>query len=382
MFRKKVFIRVSAYFFWKDVGAVHVNMVIWRGINIFVSLCLIFSMFFISTISAEDTPDSLVDATFTIEFVTGTELVVDVTMTAYRLTIDDVYTAEEIASAVDEKMGALKYAVFLLLKGQINSVFEDAEISNFEMPTYGSGVFNEELNVKLTSAFFGLNDSVNSETLVNGVLDMGALVEYNFNFVTEPGWNNTFICILPDSISFNSADSDGEVSQNAKEITWTLKWNGVNAEIAAKLSTRYKDPTTTLSENEDIFLTFDLDSSNVDNVSLTTVFSLRNINIQSYNILPDFITKLDFVPSDGIRLFIDNSLLLWDDFYEKTIKPVEIIAISTIERSSFNQSVSMLFNWDAETSTNCTTPYNITNMDGPCDKSRVNLCISYKFTVL
>ena len=134
----------------------HVNTVLRRGVDIFVSLCLLFSILFISTVSAEDTPDSLVDATFTIEFVTGTELVVDVAMTAYRLTIDDVYTAEEIASASDEKMGALKYAVFLLLKSQINSVFENAEISNFQMPTYSGGCFNEELNVKLTSTFFGL----------------------------------------------------------------------------------------------------------------------------------------------------------------------------------------------------------------------------------
>ena len=74
-----------------------------------MSLCLVFSLLFISTVSAEDTPDSLVDATFTIEFVTGTELVVDVAMTAYGLTIDDVYTAEEIASASDEKMGAFEF---------------------------------------------------------------------------------------------------------------------------------------------------------------------------------------------------------------------------------------------------------------------------------
>jgi len=62
-------------------------------------------------------------------------------------------------------------------------------------------------------------------------------------------------------------------------------------------------------------------------------------------------------------LFIENGLLSWEDFYEKTIKPVELITISTIEHSSFNQSLSMLFTWDAETSTNSTTPYNITNMD-------------------
>jgi len=330
--------------------------------KIFVSLCFISSTFFINTASAEDAPESLVDTTFTIEFVTGTDLVVDVTMTAYKLTTDHAYTAEEIASASDEEMGALRLSIYLLLKNQINIVFGDAKVSNFEMPTYSSGVFNEELNVKLTSAFFGLNDSVDSESMINGVLDMGAVITYNFNLVTELGWNNTFTCVLPDSINFKSANTD-KVSLNRKEITWILNWNGADAEKSATLSTRLKNPTTTLSETEDIFLTFDLDSSNVNNVSLTTTFSLRNTDIREYDILPDFITELGFVPSDGIRLFIDNSLLSWNDLYQNTIKPVEQTTISTIEHSSFNQTLTMLFNWDSETSTNCTTPYNTTNMD-------------------
>ena len=330
--------------------------------KIFVSLCFISSTFFINTASAEDAPESLVDATFTIDFVTGTNLVVDVTMTAYKLTTDHAYTAEEIASASDEEMGALKLSIYLLLKNQINIVFGDAKVSNFEMPTYSSGVFNEELNVTLTSTFFGLNDSVNAESLINGVLDMGAVITYNFNLVTESGWNNTFTYVLPDSISFKSANTD-EVSLNTKEMTWALNWNGADAEKTAVLSTRLNNPTTTLSETEDIFLTFDLDSSNVNNVSLTTTFSLRNTDIRGYDSLPDFITELGFVPSDGIRLFIDNSLLSWNDLYQNTIKPVEQTTISTIEHSSFNQTLTMLFNWDSETSTNCTTPYNTTNMD-------------------
>lgn len=338
------------------------NTVLRGIIKIFVSLCFISSTFFITTVSAEDVPESIVDATFTIEFVTGTDLVVDVTMTAYKLTTDHAYTAEEVASASEEEMGALKLSIYLLLKNQINIVFEDADVSNFEMPTYNSGIFNEELNVKLTSAFFGLNDSVNAESLVNGVLDMDAVVTYNLNLVTEPGWNNTFTCILPESINFKSANTD-EVSLDTKEITWALNWNGADVEKAAVLSTRLNNPTTTVSETEDIFLTFDLDSSNVDNMILTTTFSLRNIDIQEYDILPDFITEIGFVPSDGIRLFIDNGLLLWDDLYQNTIKPVEQTTLSTIERSSFNQTPTMLFSWDSETSTNCTAPYNTTDMD-------------------
>ncbi len=346
----------------------HLITVLRRGMKIVVSLCLVFSTFFISVIATEETPDSLVDATITVEFITGTNLKINTVLDVQRINVfDTAYNnaeIENIATTNLEILGAIKLSLRNLLKNQIESSFENAIVTAInQIPDYQNKLFYDEFAVDLVSSYFGLNDSVNSEALVNGVLDMGAVVEYTFNFVTELGWNNTFICVLPDSISFNSADSDGKVSPNTKEITWTLKWNSVNAEIAAKLSTRYNDPTTTVSETEDIFLTFDLDSSNVDNVSLTTVFSLRNINIQSYNILPDFITELDFVPSDGIRLFIDNGILLWDDFYDKTIKQLELTTISTIERSSFNQSLLMLFNWDAETSTNCTTPYNITNMD-------------------
>ena len=349
-------------FFWKDAGAVRLNIVLRRGMKIFASVFLMFSMLFISTLPAEDTPDSLVDATFAITFVTGTELVVDVTMTAYKLTTDHTYTADEIASASDEERGALRLSIYLLLKNQITAVFGDAETLNFEMPTYSNGVFNEELKVKLTPTFFGLNASVNTESLVNGVLDMGAVITYNFNLVTEPGWNNTFTYLLPDSINFKSANTD-EVSLDTKEITWTLNWNAAETEKTAVLSTHLNSPTTAASEAEDLFLTFDLDSSNVNNVSLTTIFSLRNMDIREYAILPDFITELDFVPSDGIRLFIDNGILSWDELYQNTIKPVEQATISTIEHSSFNQTLEMLFNWDSETSTNCTTPYNTTHMD-------------------
>jgi len=338
-----------------------------RGMKIVVCLCLVFSMLYISTISAEETLDSLVDATITVEFVTGTNLKINTVLDVQRINVfDTVYDNAEIqniASTNLEILGAIKLSLRNLLKNQIETSFDGAIVTAInQIPEYQNNLFYDEFAVDLVSSYFGLNDSANSETLVNGFLDMGAVVEYNFNFVTEPGWNNTFTCVLPNSISFKSANTD-DVSLNTKEITWTLNWNGVNSEIAARLSTRYKNPTTTGSETEDIFLTFDLDSSNVDNVSLSTVFSLRTINIQGYNVLPDFVTELDFVPSDGIRLFIDNDLLLWDGFYEKTIKPIEITTISTIESSSFNQSLSMLFNWDAETSTNCTTPYNTTNMD-------------------
>jgi len=340
-----------------------------------VSLCLLFSILFINTVSAEDTPDSLVDATFTIEFVTGTNLKINAVLDVQKINVfDTTYNSaeiENIATTNLEILGAIKLSLRNSLKNQIEISFENAVITAVnQIPDYRNKFFYDEFNVDLVSSYFELNNSVDSESLVNGVLDMGAEVTYNFNLVTEPGWNNTFTCLL-ESISFEST-TNGEVSLNRKEITWTLNWNGANAEIAADLTTCLKDPTTTVSETEDIFLTFDLDSSNVDNVSLTTTFLLKNIDIQNYNILPDFITELGFVPSDGIRLFIDNGLLSWDTFYQKTVKLVEQTTISTIEHSSFNQTLTMMFRWDPDTSTNCSSPFNTTNMDdNPAIKAEI-----------
>ena len=101
----------------------------------------------------------------------------------------------------------------------------------------------------------------------------------------------------------------------------------------------------------------------LNHINLKTNILAKSVDIRGYNILPNFITNLDFVTSDGIRLFIENGLTSWDDLYQKTIKPVEINTTSTIEKSSLNQTLNMVFSLDPETTTNCSTPYDITNMN-------------------
>ena len=329
--------------------------------TLLVIVCFVVSCFFIRPVSSAEDPDSLVDATFNISFISGTDVLVDVEMNAYKLTTDHVYTAAEIASASDEERGALKHAIYLLLKNQLNTVFRGADIQNFELPKYSNGVFHEELNVKLNSAFFGINNSIDVDQIVNGALDIGAVITYAFDLVTEPGWNNTFTCVLPESISLRSVNTN-QTSQDLKEATWAVSWCKEESVTSAVLSTQFTTPTTE-SETEDIFLSFDVDTSNVDNVSLTTIFSVNTIDIQAYDLLPDFISELEYIPSDGVRLFVDNGLLSWDELYQNTMEPLEQLTISTLERSSLNQTLAMSFNWDPETSTNCTSPYNITEMD-------------------
>ena len=124
-----------------------------------------------------------------------------------------------------------------------------------------------------------------------------------------------------------------------------------------------KNPTTPASETEDISLEFTLDTRTVDDISFTDSIVVKKMNIRSYNVLPEFITGLDIIPADGVRLFIDSGLFSWTDLFEKTIQPIEQQTTPIIENSSFHQTLNLSFTWDAESTTNCSTPYNITHMD-------------------
>ena len=98
-------------------------------------------------------------------------------------------------------------------------------------------------------------------------------------------------------------------------------------------------------------------------ISFIESILVKKINVRRYNVLPEFITGLESIPADGVRLCINNGLFSWEDLFENTIQPVEQQTTSLIENSSFDQNLSLSFTWDAESTTNCSTPYNITHMD-------------------
>ena len=344
------------------MGALRSNWLMNRGIALCIAVCIL-SVLAIPFAASEEEPESIVSAVFDIQFVTGTEFTVDISMNAQKLTTDRPYTSEQIKNADAQEMGALRYALFLLLKNQLNPVFEDAEFLNFEMPIFDGEIFSETLTIKLTPSFFNINETINIEELVNGVLDIGAVVRYIFNLQAEHGWNNTYTFDLSTVMNLDSANTSN-VNPYTNEVTWTLKnRDGTNPFRVASLGVRSKYPTTTGSDREDISIDFQLDASNVDLVTLQADIIASHIDISNYHILPDFIMDLDIVPSDGIRLFIENDLLSWDLFYQNTINPIEQIMIFTIENSSFDQQLDMIFEWDSETTINCSSPYNITRMN-------------------
>ena len=168
-----------------------------------IIIILIFSSFLIAEVSAEEI-ENKADANIDIDLETATDLKISIAAEVSKITLSALgtsYTSEEIASIANTnptRMSVIQYALKDMLKNQIERTFESAMVVvTDELPTYENDVFYDEFSVELTTSFFNTNDTINIHDFVNGVLDMGAVVSYNFDFYAEDGWNNTYAMTLP-----------------------------------------------------------------------------------------------------------------------------------------------------------------------------------------
>jgi len=330
---------------------------------------LMVSSFFVVGITAEETAESVVDARFDIELETTTDLKISVTMDVSEITVfDNTYYSSDIQNFAQsttndaiENMGAIKLRLRQLLEEQVVTSFENANVAALkEKPTYENTVFYDEFGVNLTSAFFSMNETVNTHDFINGVLDMSAEVFYEFTLQAELGWDNIYTVTLPATIfpPYTNGKKDGD------RIQWEVEnEHGFQYSTTAELSVKLKDPTTPSLETDDILLAFELDASDAKQISLTTNILAKHIDIRNYEMLPESVTDLNVISADGMRLFINNGLTTWDEFYQKTLANITRDAVLVIENSSFNQTLDATFRWNDETTANCSNPYNITHMD-------------------
>lgn len=316
---------------------------------------------FLNFANADDATDNIVEATFIFEFVSGTDLNIDISIIPEKLTLPEkTYTYTEIKNANEIDLGSFGLLLYQMLERQFDEIFKNADFINFSRPLFNGVSFNEELNVKLTSSFFGLNESVNSYEFINGLFDMDARVNYSLNLQAEPGWNNTYLIKLGENLDFKSTNG----ILQGDYLKWLIKnWNSESPNKLAKLKLFKLEPTSSALEDEDIFFDIILNSKNVEPTSLSINILTRCVDISEYHVLPEFISEIKFMPADGIRLLVNNGLVTWDDCYLKTIKPLEDITVSTIEQSSFNQTIDLDFNWDEETTTDLLVPYDVSNMN-------------------
>ncbi len=331
-------------------------------------------LFFSSVISfpcapAENPIGSQVETTVTCTFENGSMIAVHIQMLVNR--IDNIFDMsydrqmiESNASVDPEVMGAIKLQLRELEKNQLEMAFDRADLIATNMkPTYSTPYFVDDFQVNLTTAFFRYNGSLDITNYINGVLDMGANVSYHFRLQAEDGWNTTYVFVLPVTMTLAYANTP-ETNPESNTVSWMVwNWNGGDTGRDAMLSIRSKNPTTLPAGSEDINLEFTLDTQSVNSVSFTNSIIAKTISIYKYGILPEFVTGLNFIPADGVRLFIDSGLFSWSALFENTIQPIERLSTPIIENSTFAQPLSYSFSWDKESTTNCSTPYNITHMD-------------------
>jgi hypothetical protein len=331
-------------------------------------ILLLGSIAFVYPAPAQAASDSSVEATISCNFDTGAKLTVRARMIVNSISVfDTIYdrqSIETMAATNPYVMGAIMLRLHESVKTQIETAFPNAVVDTIRtMPSYEIPYFIDDFQVNLTPAFFQYNGSLNLTSFISGVLDMGATVTYHFDLHAEQGWNTTFVYVLPSTMTLayaNTADTNPDINT----VTWVLRnWEGNDAGKDATISMQAKNPTTPASEAEDITLEFTLDTRTVNNISFIDSMVLKKVNVRRYNVLPGFITGLGSIPADGVRLCIDNGLFSWSDLLENTIRPIEQETTPLIENSSFKQNLQLSFSWDAESTTNCSTPYNITSMD-------------------
>jgi len=326
------------------------------------------SVIFIYSGSAAPLSDNQVDATITCTFDSGSCLTVRTQMLVNRINVfDTVYTRqaiEDMSTTNPYVMGAIMLRLHESIKTQIETAFSSAEVDTMNMiPSYQTPYFIDDFHVNLTPASFGYSGFLNLTNIIDGFLDMGATITYQFNLNAEPGWNTTFRYNLPKTLSLayaNTADTNPETNT----ITWMIRNSAGNDQgKAAVLSVQSKNPTTISSEKEDIAIEYILDTRSVDNISFIDSILLKKVDIRRYNILPSFITDVGSLPADGLRLCIENGLFSWTDLFENTVQPIEQQTTPLIENSSLKQTLHLSFSWDPESTVNCSIPYNVTFMD-------------------
>lgn len=335
-------------------------------ITIALAAIIFSSLFIVSSANAEES-NNIIDATFNIELASATNFSINIEIIVDKLTLSGsgvTYTGEEIESisTTDQLLlGAIEHELQILTRNTLTQSFDKTSVKSLRvLPSYENSRFYNNFSVDLTPLYFIIDETVNVYSIVNGVLDMSAFVNYSFNLRAEPGWNNNYIFNLGNSLTF--VRTTGSVS--GTNIGWEVKNpNGNSPSVKAEFQLKKVNPTTPRLDSEDIFLEFVLNSKDSTSTILNSNILLKSIDIREYDIVPDFIYNLNFIPADGIRLFIDNELLSWDIIHERSIKPLQQKIKSTIEESLFNQSLDLIFIWDNETTTDCIEPYDILKMD-------------------
>jgi len=332
-------------------------------------LSLVFVLISIcSTTTSAPLSDDRISCRFDISIEEGIVLNVDAYIDVESITLSAIavtYSQEDILSistSSPEVMGAIKYALKGMISEQIHQTFPACTIQPLQdLPSFTNQQFTDHYKIILTNTFFNLSSEANVYDMVNGFLDMSGVIDYSVHLHASAGWNNTYRFILPQSMSYQQVTN---ASFQNNMIIWDIhNPDGGNPVEPAEMYLKYSSPTTPPIENSEIEVLFELDCRDSKSIKLATIYKVLALNIESYGIIPDFISNIQILPADGIRLCIENNFTNWDFIYNKSIIPLNNQIKQIIESSEFNQSLHQDFSWNTSTTSAPIEPFNLSNMD-------------------
>jgi hypothetical protein len=341
----------------------------YKNIIIFILAALfIFSSLLINStpLTAADDEEKVddIECKFLITMETPTKFSVNVTTVINYIDMkpkggDRAYNNSQIAVEDEGTLGFI--AGNLNIQSNLKHTFQGSNVNaSQEHPNYSNGAFYSNYSVTLTTDFFDMNNNINLEELIIGILNMGGKVEYSFNLKAEKGWKNNYTFQKSDNLpaGFVIEGNKKPYLDGSEETTTELYDFNLNNESKMPVA----------EDSEEILLKFIIDSSkpsgNINSLKIN--ISLININMLSPNTydLPDYVKELEYVPADGMRLFIKNGFnnISWNTIKIRTIEPLKKEVKSLLENSSFNQTLDLSFKWDASTTTDLDPSYDIIKM--------------------
>lgn len=336
--------------------------------------------------SADSANNDEIKTYFIFEFDTPTCLNLSVSINVTKITTSygehdrsDIEKFWENITIPHDERGAIRQKLWDGLEKQLDTLFFDpgqVKIEVVKNLSYNITIreFTANFILNLTPSFFGIENVSDIDKLMTGLLDknMEIIVKYSFNFNAEISWNNYFIFDLtssPYTTTEQTSRIDGMKFSNVEFQKNNLKGEKT---ISEKINIFLKNnDIVDYKEKENIFLNYQLNSSNVDNNFLKILMNFKTVNIMNYDI-PDFIAYKRIIPADGIRLLVDYNIISWEDFKQNTIIPIKERIIEYIENSTFNQKLNLSFEWDKSTTSECPRleKYDIYNMNiGPAIKA-------------
>ena len=331
-----------------------------------VAECLIFTCVFLFIFCISTTASDNVETDCSFEFIDGTHLTVDMVIDVHEITLPEngiTYTQLEIqalSKSNPEMIGAIKFSVKGLMLDQLYESFPGAQIDSLqELPVYANGVFTDECVISLSSTFFSLNDSVDSNLLINGFLDCGAYVNYTFLLKSYNGWNQSFAFSFVEPLNYKI--TNGDVNQN--HISWTVLTFGESSEKDAHMTLFNGEPTSEYAENETIHVHINVDCTSPDQPVLNLQVWGYSTMIARYSKIPEFISHIKSIPADAVRLSVSQNLTSWELIKNGTFQPVYNQVKSVLENSSFNQSISTMFSWVNSTTVSASNSINVSHID-------------------